>query len=91
MNLLGELIRTWEDSICRDIARILGLRQESFFSDPTNLTDLSAKLGLSDDHSDEAGQKMAAGIVSAANLVVHVRNILLAAHSSVESAAAAHA
>jgi serine/threonine protein kinase len=90
-NLLGELIRTWEDSICRDIARILGLRQESFFSDPTNLTDLSAKLGLSDDHSDEAGQKMAAGIVSAANLVVHVRNILLAAHSSVESAAAAHA
>ena len=89
MNLLGELIGTWDD-ICWDIARILGLREKGFFRDPTNLTDLSAKLGLSDDHANEAGQKMAAGIVSAANLVVHVRNILLAAHSSAESAAAAH-
>jgi serine/threonine protein kinase len=82
-DLLGELVRTWEDSICRDIARVLGLRQEIFFSDPTNLTDLSSKLGLSDDsgHSDEASEKMAEGIVSAANLVGHVRNILLAAHS----------
>jgi serine/threonine protein kinase len=77
--LLKKLVTMWEDNICRDIAQILDLPL-SFFSDPMNLRSLSSSPELSDEsgHWDEASQKMAEGIVSAANLVVHVRSILLA-------------